>query len=68
MSEMYSLEQKRFLLELVRNTIKSKLEGGLWHGNTINAPKWLQSKQSCFVTLHTKRRTAPRLYRKHDGV
>lgn len=54
MSEVYTAEQKKFLLELVRNTIKDKLEGVLGHRKTTEAPEWLKAKQSCFVTLHTR--------------
>jgi AmmeMemoRadiSam system protein A len=54
MSKSYTAEQKKFLLELVRNTIKDKLEGVSEFSTTTDAPEWLKIKQSCFVTLHTK--------------
>lgn len=54
MSKVYTAEQKKFLLELVRNTIKNKLEGGSKYKKMTEAPEWLKAKQSCFVTLHTR--------------
>lgn len=54
MSEVYTAEQKKFLLELVRSTIKGKLEKVSGHKKMTEAPDWLKAKQPCFVTLYTK--------------
>ena len=54
MSEVYTAEQKKLLLELVRDTIKNKLKGVSEHRKTTEVPEWLNEKQSCFVTLHTR--------------
>ncbi len=53
MSEVYTAEQKKFLLELVRNTIKDKLEGISKYRKIDESTEWLNVKQSCFVTLHS---------------
>ncbi len=49
---VYTEEQQKFMLELARNTIKSKLAGTL--KKTDKAPDFLADTGSCFVTLHSQ--------------
>ncbi|MEI6054500.1 MAG: AmmeMemoRadiSam system protein A [Lentisphaerota bacterium] len=50
----YTPEQQKFLLDLVKNTIRNKLHGVSPTKNKDKVPDFLSGTQSCFVTLHTK--------------
>lgn len=50
----YTSEQKKFMLELVKNTITDKLQGISLIRKKEKTPDFLSQVQSCFVTLHTK--------------
>ena len=51
---VYTLEQKKFMLDMVKSTIIDKLQGISQIRKKENAPEFLSQTQSCFVTLHTK--------------
>ncbi|HBM16880.1 MAG TPA: hypothetical protein DD381_11125 [Lentisphaeria bacterium] len=50
----YTPEQQKFILALVRTTIKDRLTGIAHIKEREAAPKYLSQTQSCFVTLHKK--------------
>ncbi len=47
-------EDKKYLLELARSVIASKLEPGFHAEDAAEIPPGVQKKQGCFVTLHKK--------------
>ena len=53
MSEL-TPEEKKYLIELARKSIKSRLEGGKDLDETYSPPESLKQKRGCFVTLHKK--------------
>lgn len=53
-SAIYTSEQKKILLDLVKNTIRNKLHGISPAKCKGKIPDFLSAIQSCFITLHTK--------------
>jgi len=50
----YTAEQQKFILDLVRTTIRDRLQGITHVKKPEKTPDFLSQTQSCFVTLHKK--------------